>query len=60
MIFCAWPLVKPIAHFALLACLRRMAKQLERGSLPLAMAPDALPRDGLSAPGALTPEVTSS
>jgi len=56
----AWPLVKPIAHFALLACLRRMAKQLERGSLPLAMAPDALPRDELSAPGALTPEVTSS
>jgi hypothetical protein len=55
-----WPLVKPIAHLALLACLRRMAKQLERGTLPLAMAPDALPRDALVPPVALAPEVTSS
>ena len=46
-----WPLVKPIAHLALLACLRRMARQLERGTLPLAMAPDALPRDALAATG---------
>ena len=36
-----WPLVKPIAHLGLLGLLRRMARQLERGSLPPAMAPDA-------------------
>ena len=51
-----WPLVKPIAHLALLACLRRMAKQLERGTLTLAMAPDALPRDALVPPVALAPD----
>ena len=54
-----WPLVKPIAHFALLACLRRMATQLDRGSVPLAMAPAALPLDPVSPLEALAPEVTS-
>lgn len=36
-----WPLVRPLAHLGLLASLRRMAKQLERGTLPLSPAPAA-------------------
>ena len=36
-----WPLIKPVARLGLLASLKRMAKQLERGTLPLAMAPEA-------------------
>jgi len=49
-----WPLVKPIAHLGLLGSLRLMARHLERGSLPLAMAPAALESDALT-PGALAP-----
>lgn len=36
-----WPLIKPLAHLGLLASLKRMAKQVELGSLPLAPAPAA-------------------
>lgn len=36
-----WPLVKPIAHLGLLASLRRMARQLASGALPLSPAPAA-------------------
>jgi hypothetical protein len=48
-----WPLVKPLAHLGLLGSLRRMAKQLARGTLPLAMAPDAMIT---GSPAALTPD----
>jgi uncharacterized protein YndB with AHSA1/START domain len=56
-----WPLVKPIAHLGLLGCLRRLAKLLERGSIPVAapaaLRRDALPAEALAADG-LTPEGT--
>jgi hypothetical protein len=55
-----WPLVKPIAHLGLLGSLRRMANQLQRGSLPLAMAPDALPREAPAAADSLARDVTLS
>jgi hypothetical protein len=38
-----WPLVKPIAHLGLLGSLRRMARQLEPGTRPPALAPAADP-----------------
>jgi hypothetical protein len=49
-----WPLVKPIAHLGLLGSLRRMARRLERGSLPLALAPAATP------PAAESPQAVAS
>ena len=36
-----WPLIKPLARLGLAASLRRMAKQVHRGSLPLNLAPAA-------------------
>lgn len=36
-----WPLIRPLARLGLAASLRRMAKQIHRGTLPLALAPAA-------------------
>jgi len=36
-----WPLIKPLARIGLQASLRRMAKQIANGTLPLAAVPEA-------------------
>ena len=45
-----WPLAKPLARLGLQASLRRMARQLQRGALPLASAPAAVPGPGAAMP----------
>jgi carbon monoxide dehydrogenase subunit G len=38
-----WPLIKPLARIGLQASLRRLAKQVANGTLPLAAVPEAGP-----------------
>jgi hypothetical protein len=35
-----WPLIRPLARIGLQASLRRMAKQIANGTLPLASVPE--------------------